>query len=52
MTSRGSRYALNSADPVVSRLAPTRVERHEPAPPMAGGHIVMQDSEGNEFCLD
>jgi catechol 2,3-dioxygenase-like lactoylglutathione lyase family enzyme len=30
----------------------TRVERHEPAPPMAGGHIVMNDPEGNEFCLD
>jgi len=29
-----------------------RVERHEPAPPMAGGHIVMADPEGNEFCLD
>jgi hypothetical protein len=33
-------------------LGATRVERHEPAPPMAGGHIVMQDPEGNEFCLD
>ena len=30
----------------------TRVERHEPEPPMSGGHIVMQDPEGNEFCLD
>lgn len=33
-------------------LGATRVERHEPAPPMAGGHIIMQDPEGNEFCLD
>jgi len=33
-------------------LGATRVERHEPAPPMAGGHIVMTDPEGNEFCLD
>jgi hypothetical protein len=33
-------------------LGATRVERHEPAPPMSGGHIVMQDIEGNEFCLD
>ena len=24
-------------------IGATRVERHEPAPPMAGGHIVMQD---------
>jgi catechol 2,3-dioxygenase-like lactoylglutathione lyase family enzyme len=30
----------------------TRLERHEPAPPLAGGHIVMADPEGNEFCLD
>ncbi|MDI6908527.1 VOC family protein [Nocardioides sp.] len=30
----------------------TRVERHEPGPPLGAGHIVMQDPEGNEFCLD
>lgn len=30
----------------------TRLERHEPSPPMAGGHIIMADPEGNEFCLD
>jgi hypothetical protein len=30
----------------------TRVQRHEPAPPLDGGHIVMADPEGNEFCLD
>ncbi|MER7362632.1 VOC family protein [Nonomuraea wenchangensis] len=30
----------------------TRLERHEPAPPLAGGHIIMADPEGNEFCLD
>jgi hypothetical protein len=28
------------------------VSRHEPAPPMSGGFIVMTDPEGNEFCLD
>lgn len=33
-------------------LGATRLERHEPAPPMSGGHIVMADPEGNEFCLD
>jgi hypothetical protein len=33
-------------------LGATRVERHEPAMPMSGGHIIMQDPEGNEFCLD
>lgn len=33
-------------------LGGTRVERHEPELPMSAGHIVMQDPEGNEFCLD
>ena len=33
-------------------LGGRRLEGHEPAPPMAGGHIVMADPEGNEFCLD
>ncbi|MEP9365307.1 VOC family protein [Nocardioides sp. CN2-186] len=39
------------ADRLVAQGA-TRIERFEPAPPMSGGHIVMQDPEGNEFCLD
>ena len=39
------------AERLVSHGA-TRLERHEPAPPLAGGHIVMADPEGNEFCLD
>jgi hypothetical protein len=33
-------------------LGATRRERHEPVPPMSAGHIVMDDPEGNEFCLD
>jgi catechol 2,3-dioxygenase-like lactoylglutathione lyase family enzyme len=33
-------------------LGATRVERHEPAPPMSQGHVVLRDPEGNEFCLD
>ena len=33
-------------------LGATRVWRFEPDPPMSGGFIVMQDPEGNEFCLD
>lgn len=33
-------------------LGATRVQRHEPAPPLSHGFIVMQDPEGNEFCLD
>jgi hypothetical protein len=39
------------ADRLVSHGA-TRIERHEPAPPLAGGHIIMADPEDNEFCLD
>lgn len=30
----------------------TRLARHDPEPPLANGHIVMTDPEGNEFCLD
>ena len=30
----------------------TRLGRHEPAPPLEAGHLVMADPEGNEFCLD
>ncbi len=33
-------------------LGATRVRRVEPEPPLAAGHIVMLDPEGNEFCLD
>jgi hypothetical protein len=33
-------------------LGATRLARHEPAPPLSAGHIVMADPEGNEFCLD
>jgi catechol 2,3-dioxygenase-like lactoylglutathione lyase family enzyme len=36
----------------LTALGATRVNRVEPDPPMDGGHIVMQDPEGNEFCLD
>jgi catechol 2,3-dioxygenase-like lactoylglutathione lyase family enzyme len=39
------------AERLVSRGA-TRLGRHEPAPPLGAGHIVMTDPEGNEFCLD
>ncbi|QUH05325.1 VOC family protein [Saccharopolyspora erythraea] len=40
-----------AAERLVSHGA-TRLRRHEPAPPLDGGHIVMADPEGNEFCLD
>jgi hypothetical protein len=33
-------------------LGATRLQRFDPEPPMASGHIVMSDPEGNEFCLD
>ncbi len=36
----------------LTALGARRLERHDPAPPMAAGHIVMADPEGNEFCLD
>ncbi|MFD0904099.1 VOC family protein [Actinomadura sediminis] len=41
----------DAAARLVARGA-TRLERHEPAPPMGFGHIVMTDPEGNESCLD
>jgi hypothetical protein len=33
-------------------LGATRLWRLDPEPPMEQGTIVMQDPEGNEFCLD
>ena len=33
-------------------LGATRLRRHEPAPPLGAGHLVLTDPEGNEFCLD
>ena len=33
-------------------LGATRVRRHDPAPPMESGFLVLTDPEGNEFCLD
>jgi catechol 2,3-dioxygenase-like lactoylglutathione lyase family enzyme len=39
------------ADRLVA-LGASVLSRHEPAPPLEAGHIVMADPEGNEFCLD
>ncbi|MFF0153356.1 VOC family protein [Micromonospora sp. NPDC005203] len=39
------------ADRLVGHGA-TRLDRHEPAPPLGAGHLIMADPEGNEFCLD
>ena len=44
--------ALEAESDRLVALGATRVERHEPAPPMTAGPIVMTDPEGNEFCLD
>lgn len=33
-------------------LGATRLQRHEPSPPLSRGFIVMADPESNEFCLD
>lgn len=44
--------ALETESARLVSLGATRIGRHEPAPPLAGGHIVMRDPEGNEFCLD
>ena len=44
--------ALEAECERLAGLGASRVRRHEPDPPMSGGFIVMQDIEGNEFCLD
>jgi catechol 2,3-dioxygenase-like lactoylglutathione lyase family enzyme len=43
--------ALEAEADRLSGFGGTRVRRHEPDASSAG-HIVMQDPEGNEFCLD
>jgi len=44
--------ALEAECARLEALGATRVVRFEPDLPFGGGHIVMQDPEGNEFCLD
>jgi hypothetical protein len=44
--------ALEAECERLAALGATRLQRFEPAPPMSAGFIVMQDPEGNEFCLD
>jgi len=43
--------ALEAEADRLVELGATRVSRSEPAPPMSGGFLVMEDPEGNEFCL-
>ena len=33
-------------------LGATRLARFDPEPPLGAGHVVLQDPEGNEFCVD
>lgn len=44
--------ALEAESARLASHGATRIGRHEPDPPLAGGNIVMADPEGNEFCLD
>jgi hypothetical protein len=39
------------ADRLVA-LGATVLSRHDPAPPLDAGHLVLADPEGNELCLD
>lgn len=44
--------ALEAVAAELIAIGATRVSRSEPEPPMSAGFLVMQDPEGNEFCLD
>ncbi|MFE3999528.1 VOC family protein [Nocardioides sp. YIM B13467] len=44
--------ALEAECERVVAIGATRVRRFEPDPPMSLGFIVMEDPEGNVFCLD
>ena len=44
--------ALESEAERLAGHGATRLGRHDPAPPLGAGHLVMADPEGNEFCLD
>ncbi len=44
--------ALEAESERLVGLGATRLKRFEPEPGLGFGHIVMQDPEGNEFCLD
>jgi len=44
--------ALEAEGDRLIALGARRLRRHDPAPPMSEGFLVMADPEGNEFCLD
>ena len=44
--------ALEAESERLTSLGARRVRRFEPGEDLGAGHLVMQDPEGNEFCLD
>ena len=44
--------ALEAESERLVGLGATRLKRFEPGAALSAGFIVMQDPEGNEFCLD
>ena len=48
----GRMAALEEACEQLLALGATRLRRFEPGEELGSGFIVMQDPEGNEFCLD
>ncbi len=44
--------ALEAESERLVALGATVLERHDPAPPLSAGHLVLADPEGNELCLD
>lgn len=44
--------ALDAECERLQALGARLLERHDPAPPLDAGHLVMTDPEGNVFCLD
>ncbi|GCD89346.1 VOC family protein [Nocardioides sp. LS1] len=48
----GRMAALEEACGQLLALGASRLQRFEPGEELGSGFIVMQDPEGNEFCLD
>jgi len=44
--------ALTAEAERLTDLGASIMQRFEPRPPMSAGYLVLQDPEGNEFCLD
>jgi len=51
LTGEARMQALEDACTALTAVGATRLQRFEPAG-IDAGHLVMQDPEGNEFCLD